>query len=255
MSILDISSNNPHPIDYAAVKGAGVGGAVVKLTEGADASAYVNPYAAQDIAGFKALGIPVAGYHFLHPTISIPDQLALVRAHLDHLSFVWVDSETAEASWTAEGTATEATCAALHGVGIKTGLYSNPNFLDNMPGAPWGYDLWLADYGPSVAPRPCKMWQYTSSATVPGISGLVDLSHYYGDVPIATYFGPRSTTEDSMILTHLHDGQAVVVFPEASGYRPLGPEMQAWFESAGYAFKPPLPQNPPLRDLGPFSAA
>jgi hypothetical protein len=44
--------------------------AIVKLTEVSEQngglSIYVNPYAAADVAGFKAAGCAVAGYHFVH---------------------------------------------------------------------------------------------------------------------------------------------------------------------------------------------
>lgn len=60
--------------------------------------------------------------------------------------------------------------------------------------------------------------------------------------------------EDDMILTKLHDGQTVVLFPSLSGYRPVGPEWVAWFESVGYQMQPPLFQGAQVKNLGPFSA-
>jgi GH25 family lysozyme M1 (1,4-beta-N-acetylmuramidase) len=45
------------------------------------------------------------------------------------------------------------------------------------------FDLWIADYRGTRPTRAHGMWQYTSSGTVPGISGGVDLSYAYKDYP------------------------------------------------------------------------
>ena len=240
--VVDVSSHNPHPFDYAAVRNGGVGGAVVKLTEGADAAAYVNPYAAQDVAGFRAVGLPVAGYHFLHPTIPVADQLALLRAHLDHVAFVWVDSELVQGSWSSIAATTEAMCKAIQGAGIRAGLYSNLTFLGSMPGAPWGFPLWLADYGPAAPPRPCTMWQFTDAGAVSGIQGSVDLSHYYGTeaklaalfAPLALRHVPQLTEEDTVWLdTDPNNGAAILVVPSLGGWYGLSEEKLAYYQGNG----------------------
>lgn len=189
IEVLDVSSNNPHPINWRAVKASGVAAVIVKITEGGGAHSYINPCAAQDIAGARAAGLPVAAYHFLHPTLSIQLQLALILKHLNGCDFVWVDSETAEASWTAEGLATHAMCNAL-APHVKTGLYSNPNFLGNMAGAPWSYVLWLAEYGPRASYHN-TLWQFTDAAKVPGIAAPCDLSSsWLSPAGIKALFGP-----------------------------------------------------------------
>jgi GH25 family lysozyme M1 (1,4-beta-N-acetylmuramidase) len=45
------------------------------------------------------------------------------------------------------------------------------------------YDLWIADYRSTRPTITHGMWQYTSKATVDGISGNVDMSHAYKDYP------------------------------------------------------------------------
>ena len=50
-------------------------------------------------------------------------------------------------------------------------LYANAYYLANLPGAPFGERLWLAQ-----TDRPRRevwAWQETAPATVPGIEGLV----------------------------------------------------------------------------------
>lgn len=188
--VVDVSSNNHHPIDWKAVRKSGREGVIVKLTQGAGHDAYVNPFAAKDILDAKAAGLLVAGYHFMNPADPVADQVALILAHLDHVQMVWVDSETAEASWTAEGTATHSMCDAL-AKHVKTGLYSNPNFVKNMAGAPWHYPLWLAEYGPKAS-YAYALWQFEQNGAVPGITGNCDVSVFQGDaIELAKLFGAK----------------------------------------------------------------
>ena len=179
--VVDVSSNNPHPIDWHKVRNSGRSAVIVKLTEGGGAQSYVNPFALGDIKNAKDAGMIVAGYHFVHPTIPVAQQVALIEAHLDHVNFVWVDSELEDGGdWQATANATHALAEEL-ATHVKTGLYSNPNFLANMPHAPWGEHLWLAEYGPKASYE-YTLWQFTQAGRVPGIGGAVDLSYYAGSV-------------------------------------------------------------------------
>jgi len=243
--VVGVSSHNDHPIDYVAVREAGVGGAIVKLTEGADALAYVNPYAAVDVTGFRDAGLPVAGYHFLHPSIPVADQLALLEGHLEGVHFVWVNSEVTEGTWPDVAMATRAMCEAITGGDLGTGLYSNPAFLSDTAGAPWGYPLWLADYGPTSPPQRCNLWQFTDSGSVEGISGPVDLSHFYGTsgglAKLFAHVGPSlasrhvSNPEDDMIWldTDPNNGDAILVVPGQGGWHGIGAEELAYYRSNG----------------------
>lgn len=78
--------------------------------------------------------------------------------------------------------------------GVKPLVYSNPNFweiqLNNTERfALQGFPLWIAHYTSAASPRvPAEnwagqgwsFWQYTSCATVPGISGCVDQNRFPG---------------------------------------------------------------------------
>lgn len=251
--VVDLSSNNHHPIDYAAVKAAGVGGAIVKLTEGGAATAYVNPYAAVDLDGFRGVGLPVAGYHFLHPATPVAAQLALLEKHLNGVGFVWVDSELDEGPWPGVATATRAMCEAVAGAGLGVGLYSSPSFLWHLPGAPWGFPLWLADYGPPAPPVACTLWQYTDAGSVGGIQGAVDLSRYYGtETELGTLFARRvrgptsrpaphpkgthpSGEEEDMVWldTDPNNGDAILVVPGRGGWFGIAADKLAYYRANG----------------------
>ena len=65
--------------------------------------------------------------------------------------------------------------------GYKTGIYTNIDYYKNWYSKSLlsKYPIWLADYegGPDFA---CIIQQFTSSGRVAGISGNVDMNHWYG---------------------------------------------------------------------------
>jgi hypothetical protein len=87
-------------------------------------------------------------------------------------------------------------------IGIRPMIYTSPNFWAKYMGdttalADAGYKtLWIAHWGVSTPTVAAKnwgghgwtFWQYTSSGTVPGISGRVDLDRYNGtDLALQAY--------------------------------------------------------------------
>lgn len=78
----------------------------------------------------------------------------------------------------------------VEAAGRYAAIYANPDFLNRYFDAdiPPRYDVWLAQWPdkPNLNSKPAKaggMWQYTSSGSVPGISGRVDLNVAYKDYP------------------------------------------------------------------------
>ena len=78
----------------------------------------------------------------------------------------------------------------VEAAGYHTMLYANPNYLSQYfdEDIPKEYDIWLAQWPGNAKPenKPAQaggMWQYTSSGTVPGISGRVDMNFAYVDYP------------------------------------------------------------------------
>lgn len=86
----------------------------------------------------------------------------------------------------------------IEGAGYYATLYANPNYLatyfdDNIPTR---YDIWLAQWpkNPQPEPKPEQaggMWQYTSSGTVDGIEGRVDMNIAYRDYPALIGYIPE----------------------------------------------------------------
>lgn len=81
-------------------------------------------------------------------------------------------------------------CEEVKAGGYYPMVYANPNYLAAYFDAdiPKEYDIWLAKWprDPDIAVEPEQaggMWQYTSSGTVSGITGRVDLDAAYKDYP------------------------------------------------------------------------
>ena len=74
-------------------------------------------------------------------------------------------------------------CRTIANSGYRTGIYANKTWLDKYIDTPQiaGYNIWVAQYHtePTYNRTKFDMWQHTSSGSVPGISGKVDLNICY----------------------------------------------------------------------------
>lgn len=170
------------PIDWYAVRRQSDKEAVyIQATYGVDG---VNPWAEQDANGAHAQGLHVGYYHFAYPSESSPSVQAQHHWNViknwprDIGSFLDMEN----ASGIAPGPEAAAWGAyylddpALKDIGHK-GLYTDDYWLSNLPGAPWGHLLWLAQ---TANPRrPVWAWQQTTPSLVAGIVGPCDTDTLY----------------------------------------------------------------------------
>lgn len=96
-------------------------------------------------------------------------------------------------------------CAEIKMAGYKPMNYTNLDYYKNMFGQV-PYDMWYAQYANARSITGMAMWQYTSSGSVPGISGKVDLNYCYKD-----YVGDETPVdnkqETSIGNSVIRDGQ------------------------------------------------
>ena len=165
---------------------------------------YIDPYFSRNYAECQRLGIPCGVYYYCKAvnTAEADAELALLRKVLTGKTLqlpVAVDIEDAYVQAPLDKqTLTDIAAHALGTVerwGFYALLYVGLNFAQTelyMGGAALRkYDVWLAKYPkdksktkPEDKPKTdfsFGMWQYTSTASVPGVSGDVDLSHAYKD--------------------------------------------------------------------------
>jgi lysozyme len=182
-------------INWDAVRNAGIRWCYCKATEG---TGFVDSRCARNLSEMRRVGIVRGTYHFGHPNTSAVNQarhfvttsrnanggtlsgllqLCLDIEHTDGLgpAAVW--------SWV------QAFIAEIKRLTPRPGtIYTSPSFWINQVGNPTSNlncPLWIAHWGVSspTVPRAWAgvswaFWQYTSTGSVPGISGNVDRDRF-----------------------------------------------------------------------------
>ena len=198
-TIMDVSRHQG-VIDWAKVKASGkVDGVMIRAMgnsgAGKASKPYLDPYFARNYAECTRVGLPVGVYGYFKATTKAQadKELAYFKKLLTGRSFelpVAVDIEDEMQKPLGKAALTGLTAHMLSTVEswgvyalLYTGLWFGSTFLC-MGGAELKpYDVWLAAYRTrKPAPGwPFGMWQYTSTARMPGVSTNVDLSRAYKD--------------------------------------------------------------------------
>lgn len=179
-------------IDWDKVKASGlVSGVMLRVLGSKGGKPYLDPYFARNYAECARLGLPVGGYYYTCAVTQrqTEEELAALRVALADKNFqlpIVVDAEDPKLRSLTPSTlsARVAEAAAqLEAWGLYAMVYTYTNFADTAldMAALAAYDLWIADYRGTRPTRKHGMWQYTSSGTIPGVSGPVDLSVAYKD--------------------------------------------------------------------------
>lgn len=206
-TIMDVSRHQG-TIDWAKVKASGqIGGVMIRAmgnsADGKASKPYIDPQFARNYAECTRLGIPVGVYGYFKAVnkAEADKELALLKSALTGKTLgmpVAVDIEDEVQQPLGKAALTDLTAYMLSTVEswgvyamLYTGLWFGSTFL-YMGGAELKpYDVWLARYPknqrktkPEDKPKTAfafGMWQYTSTARVPGVSTNVDMSHAYKD--------------------------------------------------------------------------
>lgn len=206
LPIIDVSRWQER-IDWDKVKASGlVSGVMLRAlgnsAEDKPSKPYIDPQFSRNYAECQRLGIPCGVYYYCKAvnTAEADAELALLRNVLTGKTVqlpVAVDIEdTYVQAPLDKQTLTDIAAHALGTVErwgfyamLYTGLYFGQTNLYMGGAALRKYDVWLARYPkdksktkPEDKPKTdfsFGMWQYTSTARVPGVSGNVDLSHAY----------------------------------------------------------------------------
>ena len=200
-TILDVSRWQGR-IDWDKIKASGkIDGVMLKtvstnskLSKRKD-GLYIDPMFERNYAECKQLGIPVGVYYYTYAVshTSADAELALLKTALTWKTFelpICVDVEDNKLCKLGKQALTDLTAYALETIeqwGFYALLYTGLNFGETRlymgSAALRKYDVWVAAYRDNK-PTPewsFGMWQYTSTARVPGITGNADLSHAYKD--------------------------------------------------------------------------
>ena len=212
VDVADYQHPNGAAINWTQVASAGYGFAFIKDSEG---NYYVNPYYASDLAQAKAAGLYATGYHFAVPNVS--DGVTQADYAVSHANYAadgrtlpvaldveydpYVSSDHTNECYGLSPAQMTAWISAFDGevqrlIGKAPIIYTTADWWNTCTGGSTAFGanpLWVAAYAVSSPPLPAgwaswTFWQYTSSATVPGISGNVDASYFTG--AIATLVTP-----------------------------------------------------------------
>lgn len=202
-------------IDWAKVKAASKRFAIIRASAGTltDDTQYEA-----NRAGARANGIPFSAYHFANPDVT-PDKTVAQDATLEANWFLQnatpasgdmipaLDVEKTNGLSVSQMQTWVSTwlTRVSSALGVKPMIYTSPNFWSTYMGnttqfADGGYKiLWIAHWTSASQPTvPANnwggngwtFWQYTSSGTVSGISGNVDLDRYNGTTLASSLFIP-----------------------------------------------------------------
>jgi GH25 family lysozyme M1 (1,4-beta-N-acetylmuramidase) len=204
-------SNHQGSINWTSVKNAGIKFAFCKATEGVD---FVDARFTQNIVNANTAGIPIGPYHFgrpdsneANPNDAIDEANDFVDAIQQYYAQPGIrlrpvlDVERLPTPGEFSGT-TKAYLSkwirdfvgvVVNRLGFEPLIYANTNYASNYFETNINqYDLWLANYNyapPSEPPTSAygiwsdwAFWQYSSTGSVSGISGNVDLNVFEGTI-------------------------------------------------------------------------
>jgi lysozyme len=181
-------------IDWKKVKAAGIQFVIIKAG-GSDDGLYTDPRWEENYRNAKANGIAVGAYYFVGPACTSADagkadaQRFLGQLAGKQLEYpVFMDVEATTANEKAGATeAAIAFCRALEVAGYFAGIYSSTysgfrDRLDDSKLSPFTH--WVAQYASKCTyAGTYGIWQYSSTGSVNGISGNVDMDISYIDYP------------------------------------------------------------------------
>ena len=177
-------------IDWVQVAASGVKFAILRAGSQNNSGPYIDPYFEKNYAGAKAAGIAVGAYIYTYAETEAEqnDEILTILPALEGKTFeypVFVDVEDKSLTGIGKAALTQLVkryMDILDQKGFVPGWYSYTNYINSYlcPEVLADYPLWVADYRSSLGyTGDYHIWQYTSSGTVPGISGKVDLNRDY----------------------------------------------------------------------------
>ncbi len=182
-------------IDWNKVAASGVSFAIIRAgyrgaTQG---SLVVDPYFKQNIQGATRAGIKVGVYFFtqaVNEAEAVEEAsmvLSLVSGY--RLAYpIFIDTENASngrangLGVSARTAVCKAFCRTVQNGGYKAGVYASKSWFNNKLNTSSlnKYCIWVAQYNSTLTYSGKRdLWQYTSSGSVNGISGRVDMNISY----------------------------------------------------------------------------
>ena len=184
-------------IDFKKVKNSGCDFVIVR--SGYD-EYYVDPYFEQNVNNAKSNGLHVGVYWFMYFTNEKEAEehadifiklLEKFKGKIDYPVALDVEEDTYRYMKQMGVNPTPKTitnlvkifCKRVEKAGYYVMIYSNLNGFNNYMNDVSEFDTWLAQYDGKKPYRTCGIWQHTSTGSVNGVNGDVDMNVSYVDYP------------------------------------------------------------------------
>lgn len=196
---IDVSAYQGN-IDWRAVKASGIDFAIIRAGFGVSAG-QIDAKFNQNVKNAKDAGVHIGAYWFIYAlneaqAIQNADAFASVlsrwKGYIDYpvAADYEYDSDNYAARCGVQISRELRTriifkfCERMEQHGYYCSNYMNPDYIGKVDYAQLArFDLWLAIWGTDKPTRDCGMWQSSSSGSVPGINGRVDMDTSYRDYP------------------------------------------------------------------------
>ena len=182
-------------IDWNSVRNSGVNFAILRIGYYLESQgrAVIDPYFEQNYNACKSLGIAVGGYFYSYAFNSAEASreaqacLSAISGKLFEMPIFLDVEDNILKNAVADGrtnkneltNASITFCDIMNSSGYRGGVYASKNFFRDYLNVSVleRYDIWLAHYTTQTDyTGKYNIWQYTSSGSIPGINGNVDLN-------------------------------------------------------------------------------
>jgi GH25 family lysozyme M1 (1,4-beta-N-acetylmuramidase) len=169
--------------------------AIIRCGFGSDYAHQDDNQFARNVAECERLNIPFGVYLYSYATTAamieseVAHTLRLISGHKPFC--VFIDMEDGSTASLGKATLTafaKKFCEAVKAKGFNVGVYANQNwfrnYLDVKALRECGYAIWCAKYSTEEPKIDAEfdIWQYSSSGSVDGIEGRVDMNKMYNDI-------------------------------------------------------------------------
>lgn len=190
--VIDVSKHQGD-INWPAVKAAGIDTAIIRCGFGDDIPSQDDPFWRANVERARVAGLRIGAYLYsyadsvAHAVSEAAHAIRLLQGiSLDLPIFYDMEDEntTGKCSQVLLGDMAETFCKALQDAGYQVGIYANKYWFTNKLTDPRfeKWDKWVAQYYKECTYSGTKVgWQYTSTGSVDGVQGNVDISEFYKD--------------------------------------------------------------------------
>ena len=250
---IDVSSYQGD-IDWEKVAASGISYAIIRCGYGSDYESQDDKYFLENVQGALEAGLDIGVYLYSYATqltgddSSAESEAAHVLRLLEEAGLepedlalpVYLDMENStqgKLGTSMLGDIAETFCSIIEQAGYKVGIYANLNWWNNyltddvFETESWY--KWVARYPTSTSVTSCgaddaNMWQFTSSGTVSGISGSVDVNFDYlgadgyvtyvpGQVTLTSVSRGSTNTTATVKWETLKDASGYLIYRSAGG--------------------------------------